>query len=253
MSNFIFNNITLDEGYYRVKNINFDNLWTLDVPTFNYPMVDWWWVLWQYYREKQITIDMAITATTASLLATAVDALKAWVSWVNWNLDIVVDWVTRRCLATCVWLDFWRQPYNITFLQSVRLTFVTLAPHWKATAVTTITDNIGLSTWITFVNSWTVWVYPKFSFTFWATGNILYILYRVWTNDVTINCTPVIWDVLIVDTEKKIVTLNWTAVDYSWVFPKLLPWTTSLSFFFINAWAWFANWTIETAYFKTYY
>ena len=232
---FVFNWYSLhkSDGSVRVRNSNHDDLWSIKLDTFNAPRVDWGWVLWQYYRSKDISLDISLNADSVALLNALIDDFKKNTRKTEWWLEIYLDSTVRRVKASVVDLKFNRQYFNITFCQEVTITFRTMDPHWQEKNATS-----SSYLWITadlneeIENTGNVDVYPNFYFNFSSVVSLWSVSIEMWWYSIGITETINTWDVLIIDWTNRDVTLNWTSIDYTWTFPLLEVWDNPVTFDF---------------------
>lgn len=240
---FVFNGYELksDITKVRIKNSNHDNPWKVEYNKFDNANLDGGWVLSRFFRERQITFEIAINATDVAELNSKIDEFKKNVRAVEWSLDIKVttkeDGVDvtriRRVKATMTNLDFSREFYHISFVPNVSITFTAVNPHsylidyvsWLETWVTT-DSTIDIS------NQWTIetelfsWVY--FVSASWVTAcSITVDWYTVTATD-----TFTTWDIIIFDWETATVTKNWIEIDYDWVFRQITTDTNIVTYSF---------------------
>lgn len=249
---FMFDGYALSAWAYRVRTVDYDDLWTIDLQTFNSPMIDWGGVLSQLYRSKTVTFNMSITASTLHLLNDAIDWLKKYTMATEWRLEISVNWVVRRCKASRTSLEFNRKSYSLTFVSDVILTFVTLDPHWTEKTATTSVETLTWDKTYTVDNTWTAPVFPitYINFDTWN-ASITSVSLTLGGNTMTITEAFADWDILTIDWGNKRVKKNNTLIDYDWVFEPLDPWENIVDVAF-NWWATVSA-ELTTSYFKTYY
>ena len=223
---FIFNWYNLHNWTTRrVINSDHDDLWDIALETYNFPRADGWNALNKFYRTKTITITMCLSSNTADGLNDLIDELKFQTSKMQWYLDIIINWIVRRREATLTGLKFWRQNYNITFVQNVVLTFTCVNPlSFNLTSITNTYTGIS-GNYATELNySWKVNCYPSI---------YLIIKSETWLNSFSIDMNWYLFtishefeagDFIIIDGETKLAKLNWTVITYSWPFPIIEPW-----------------------------
>lgn len=249
---FTFDWNELNAWNFRVRGVDFDDLWTIDTQTYNAPMVDWGWILGQFYRAKTITFYLTVFWNTIVDTNNAIDTLKERTRKTEWRLEINVNGTIRRCKAQRTSLDFGRKYYHLTFVPDVKITFLTLSPHREEKLMTSKNDNLTWDLTYTMHNSWTAPVYPVAYVNFW-TGNAwitsVSLLYQGQT--ITITEAFADWDILTIDAIEKVVKKNNTPIDYDWVFTRLEPGDNVCELTF-NAGA-TVNAQLTTSFFKTYY
>ena len=221
----------------RVTNSNHDDLWEIELEDYDAPRTDGGFVLNKFYRSKTIVITLCLTSPTAEWLNDLIDDLKFQTSKTQGFLDIIINWVVRRREATLTSLKFWRQNYNITFVQNVVLTFKCVNPLAFSLANITNTYNWISGNYVTEINySWKVNCFPTIYFLVHSQTDLETISvdfnWYVFTIDEEIDAG----DVLEVDGESKLVKLNWNVIYYNWPFPVLEPWLNHIEIM-TNEWA----------------
>jgi len=216
---------------------NHDDLSSLDFITYEAPRTDWGWVLDKFYRKKTININISLTANTVTALDNLIDDFKYNISLTEWKLEITIWWIVRQRKATLTKCDFNRKYHNITFIQDISLTFVATNPHWYNK--NNDSNSYYDMTWDfneEIIYQGTAQSYPKIYFIFWVVSDLENTAISVNWIALNIEETITTWDILLVDWEEKEVTLNWTAIKYSWPFPIFNKWANPISFIF-SSWA----------------
>ena len=241
---FVFNWYSLNDWTTkRVVSSNHDDIGNIDYKTFNAPRVDWGWVLWHYYRKKDIRLWISLSSTTADWLNTLIDDFKENTRKTEWYLEIIINDEIRRVKVSNTKLKFNRKYFNISFVQNVEIVFTTIEPHFYAkTEVSNSFYSVAADYTADIDNNWTIDTEIKFYLIFWWTVTALTsVAITIWNNTITIWETITALDVLIIDWQSKEVTLNWTAVDYTGTFPVLdVDWNTTLFVF-----SWWATFTVD--------
>jgi len=219
---FVFDWYSLHNTNIRVKAINYDDEWNIDLNTFDAPRVDWWWVLWHFWRAKDITFLLSIKWSTTSDLNNLIDELKNKTQKTEWRLEIEVNSVVRRCKASIISLKFNRQYFHTTFLSDVELTFKTIEPHRQKKLSKSYYFEKTSNSQEDIYNSGTRETNPVFYMTF-KTGSVWVTISTITINwyAITVAWTFNVWDSLIINCEDKIVLKNGSPVDFAWVFPIL--------------------------------
>lgn len=219
---FVFDWYNLHSNNIRVQAVNYDDEWGIDLNIFEAPRIDWWGVLWHYWRSKDISFKLSLSSDTADWLNALIDELKMKTQTTEWRLEVEVNGVVRRVKASIVNLKFNREYYHLTFLPNVEITFRTIDPHWQKKTNTSFSFEKTDDSQEDIVNNGTR-----------ATNPVFYVIFKTWCSGVsqlkiTIDWYAIIvssafvpWDLLTIDCENKIVQKNGTSIDYSWVFPTL--------------------------------
>jgi len=248
----VFDWFWLCNSIFASQTNDYRNVADIDLQTYIAPNIDWWWVLWKFYQEKDINFKIAIKASSKAELNEKIDELKYRTSKTEWLLEITIDWVTRMLKATVTSLTFPRIKYNDTTIWDIDIVFKTLEPNfYLKNNVGLLYENITSDTNEEITNNWTAKTSPKFYFLFktWI-ATLTSTAITVWWFTITVSETISDNDVLIIDGEGKEVTLNWTVVDYDWLFPELGVWSNPINFVF--SWAATYDVDISTIYKQKY-
>ena len=145
------------------------------------------------------------------------------------DLDIKVNGNIRRAKASCVNLDslFSREHYHITFIPFT-IHFRIVSEFSKELARQTQSFN-GLTAGITeeIVNRGTVRTSPVISMVFNSASGTNNITFAIADRIITVSETIASSDVLQIDCDNKVVTLNSVEIDFSGTFPILEVGTNS--------------------------
>jgi len=245
----VFNGLSLQNENFTITNSSFDNSHLIENEIFNRPLTDWVWELNFFFREKIVKFTWKISTENAEELNNEIDRIKKIVLQNNKNLDIKVNWIIRRAKATCInWEElFFREFYNITFLP-IELHFRVLEffkETWKQ-----INLLSAQTIWFTeeLYNNWSAKANPLITITFNSVTSVSEIIFTNAGNNITINETILVSDVVQIDVEEKQVLINDIEVDYSWTFPRLDPWFNSYQIEI----DWTKNFDFNLSYFNTY-
>lgn len=213
----------------RVISSNHDDIWSIDFDTYDISLQDWWWVLWKYYRRKDITIWISISAKNIDELNTMIDEIKYRTSFTEWELRILINNVVRSRTATCTSLKFNRKSFNVNRIWTVMLTFTCVNPHSQL--LSPDAKNFISQTW-SFSDSvpynWRAESFPKLfvNIDSWNSEWMSFTLnwYRI-SIDTSLNA----WDIVVFDWNEKRTTVNDVDVVYSWPFTALNYWENLFS------------------------
>jgi len=210
---------------------------TVDLQTYNAPRVDWWGILAKFYDKKEINLTLWIKATSYSDLLDTIDELKYRLS-TTWGIfKMNYNGVFRQLSATVTSLKFPRIKKNDFAVGDIEVVMESLEPHFYASASeTNRIENIIWDTQNEITNNWTVKTYPVIYFLF-KTGiaGLSTITFETWWYTISITETITDDDILIIDSENKIVTLNGTDIDYVWPLPVFQVGTNSFELTFTPA------------------
>lgn len=249
---FTFDWTELSVWNYRLRWVDFDNLWTIDTQTFNAPMVDWWWVLGQFYRSKTITFRLSIVWDTLSEVNEAIDNLKRDTRKSEGYLEISVNWTIRRCRASRIWLELNRRYYHLTLVPDVTLTFMTVDPHRTEKTAFSSTETVAGDLTYTVENSGSAPVFPV-TYVNFGSGNsgITSVELTYQWQTITITQSFADGDILTIDAVNKLVKRNNTELDFDWVFTQLDVGDNIVDLEF--NWGATVSGQLTTLFYKTYY
>ena len=218
----------------RVVASNHDDIGDVQYDTYDAPRIDWGGVLGRYFRRKDINLTLSLSGGTEEGLNNLIDELKEKTRDVEWYLEIIINDEIRRVKATVTSLVFNRESFQLSFVSNVDITFSTMEPHFYAKTPESNTYNTITGDIIEEIdNEGTVETEAQLYFVFWPTvTGLSSIVITVGSQELSINETISGSDILIVDGEEKLVTLNGTLVDYDWVFPILDVGPNSIEFDF---------------------
>ena len=246
----VYNGYWLQNENIIVSNINYDNWHSVLSETYSSPLSDLGWELNYYFKEKVIMLRWYIKEDTATLLNQRIDILKQVLGQNNQDLDIKVEGTIRRAKANCINLEslFERQNYNITFLPfNIRFRLI-------EEFASEITLNSQSFTWKTatfteeVVNLWTVRTNPLLTILLNTATTVTSIAFALWDNTITVLDTYSWSDVIQIDCENKLVTINSASVDYTWTFPELSVWVNSYTITI----DWTKNFNTTLSYYNNY-
>lgn len=227
---FSFNWFNLDNWKnIRVTSCNSDDLWAVDLETFNYAMQDWGWVLWRYFRTHTINIWLSLVESSHEKLLALMDEIKYQCSAIEAPLRIKSGELIRERTATCTDIKFNREYYNINWLWEVQLVFKATKPHSHTLAP--ISMNFIQQTWIYKTSigyMWRAWSFFVLNVAIEtaATYTLSYVLN--WFTLSIPSRTYQVWDLVKFDWTSKKVTINNNEVEYIWSFRPLKYWDNPL-------------------------
>ena len=231
----------------RVKSCNSDDLWKVDLESFNYALQDWGWVLWRYFRTQTINIVLSISESSEERLCALMDEIKFQCSAIQAPLRIKSSWIVREWTATCTEIKFNKKAYNIDWLWDVQLTFKCQNPFSHALKPSTL--NITSQTWLYKYAIWYLWRADSFfSLSIAIESSWTYEIYyklnwfKLWIASASYSA----WDIIKFDWESKKVTVNWTEVEYNGSFRPLKYWDNPLEIYY-----WW-TYTATLSYFENY-
>lgn len=244
----VYNWLSLSNDDFVITKTNYDSSHILESLTFNRPLTDWIWELNYLFREKVITFEGYVKADTSELLNDELDRIKQILLQPQKNLDIKVNWTIRRAVASCVNPSsmFFREHYNLTIIPiNIEFRVVEFFKELTSTNVNLPWKTIDLleETY----NDWSAKADPLITIVFNSALSVNSVVFTN-NNSITISETISSWDILIINTKEKEVTINGSQIDYSWIFPRLDPWANSFTLDINGTF----NYDFNLAYFNTY-
>lgn len=217
----IYNDFWLQNDSIIITNIDSDETHNIQSDIFYRPLSDWAWQLNYYLREKVITARGYWKAPNAEQLNIEIDRLKKILLQPQKYLTIKVNGEPRRAKASLINGGdvFNRQNFHITFIP-FQLQFRIL-DKMKSTKSENVSVLWQTGDFIEEVfNQWTAKAEGVITFVFNSASWTDTVSFTTNGETITINRTFSASDILIIDTENKVVTVNSVERDYTWVFPE---------------------------------
>lgn len=233
----IFNWFWLQNDYFITTKVNVWNMPNINLLTYTNPKSDWGGLLDRFYKQRNINVEGHIIGNSLEHTQQLIDNLKTALSEKQGYLDFQMpDWVYRRILCTLTNADIInRESYDIEHA-SYKLTFRAENPFWSEIAwSSSLFEQVNDEINETIYNEWSEYSNPIINIVVYTATSCNEVVITIWENTLTINQTLNIWDVLNINTDEKMITLNDNSIDFSWKFPKLEAWT--------NTFTLQANWT----------
>jgi len=232
-SKFQFENIDLvslcwNTSWYAIKNWNELSLDNVILEEYVSEIIDGWTIIDKRYWNKRVLFNLFIQGSDHNDLINKIQQLKRDLNEKNGKLYITRAWVSYMYTATCSSIVFPDPNPTKDFLDDVQISFIITSPHGnieEPEVIQLITETTDFEKIIN--NTWTYKSYPKVILIgrVWASITDVNIeLKKVWEitwNDVFINEAIGNWDVLIVDYNEKVVTINWTEIPFTWFLTPL--------------------------------
>lgn len=227
-----FNWYDLDQGAFRLKNIIWiDDSVDIDFNTYSRANADGQWIDSIYYRQKTITIEGVLVASSPWDLDQEITSLKSSMSKRNKKfIYIRRNWDIVETTANCVKVSVLREFFHIDFVP-VTMEIVTVDPFFYGqerheSSWTGLTSDLST----TVLYSWgEVYTRPYIQININSATSVTQIEITLWGNTITIDSTFSSSDVIAIDCKEKKVTLNSTqSINYTGIFPKLERWETQL-------------------------
>lgn len=215
-----FNSFNLT-GEYIVTKINKSDAPTRDVFTESLAFQDGFEFMNDFWKQRTITIEGTIDATSQAHLDTLKDTIKQNLSGSNKNLDVDHGGGTRRYKATLEELTLPEDHYNITHIPFVAR--FTCKPFGYDTTTTSFTaSNVTASSYTdTMTVSGTYRPLPIITITFDSVDTATKIEFTNTTTGDAISISSAFSasDVIIINTETQKATLNGANVDFEGPIP----------------------------------
>jgi len=201
-------------------------------------IVDGWTVIDKRYWNRHLNFNLFIQWADNIDLIDKIHLLQQELNSPNWKLYITRNWVVYSYNATCTNIVVPSFSTTDDFVENIAINFLLTSPHWIIEeAVNKQTHEIANFQSI-IQNVWNYKAYPKIMLIWTAWCNItnsvisIDVLWWIAPIVVTIAQTITNWDVLIVDYDLKIITLNWIDVLFDWFLAPLQVWFNVMNFTF---------------------
>ena len=214
---------------------NLRNIANKEINLLSKPQADWQILNSVFFRWRTINMQWILFSDTCWNLNSLIDEFKLRLSPINKFLKWKVWSDTRKIKATVENLTFWERDDNfITY----ELTFKSQESFWykeneQSFAFANMTQSPRTEQ---IQNDWQT-AFPLFVLWFNTADWTDNLSVKVWWIWITINQAITDWDILIIDWREKQVLLNWTEIDFDWIFLQLENWNNTLVFSI--------NWTIS--------
>ena len=224
----IFNDYSLqDPTNITTQELNQDSPSTRDFKTTAVPANHGEIINGDYWRRKIIKLKGVITKSTNALLEAEIDAMKRALSKRDGVLDIKIDGVIRRYVATQINTQNMfqrRRGYHVSMCP-YDIQFVCLDPFGKDVNYTSV-QHFDLTTLLLeeeMNNAGSAPAQPVVILNFTAVDSISAVKFEnVDTSEsITLNTTVSVGDIIRFDSENKEVKKNGVIVDYDGSFPRL--------------------------------
>lgn len=219
----------LDLSTWDIKATNIQDDAIANLSSYDIPQDHWRGFLSYFKRWRSISMMVYIKWSDASAFQTNLDNFRKSCFTKNAILDWKRDGVIRRIKVNCTSNPQIFQHYNIDFLK-VQVAFECLEPFWyelnnQSTSIFWATASFLEE----ITNQWTAQSNVVAYVMFWST-NSTEVKMKIWDDEITISQSFSNNDILKIDGENKIVTLNDSQIDYSWIFPFMSVWNNVFNF-----------------------
>ena len=223
----VFNDFSLQDSDVITSRLLHDSPPRRDFLTAKIPRADGRFSVGDFWNQKTITMRGIITKTTASLLEAKLTALKKALAVAESNLDIKVDGVIRRYVAT--WVNSRRaferrESYDITKVP-FDFEFACLEPFGQAVGYSAdeFIGKTSLALSITSDNDGNIHAKASIGMIFNAVNSVsvVNIVNNTTGEEIEITRAFSAGEYLKIDGEERSVEVNGTAVDYTGIFPTM--------------------------------
>lgn len=216
-----FDNTSLTTTPFLIKSVDHDSAGPRDINLFNLARQRGAVLVNSEYRPKVVRLTGTITGATQAVLEANIDTLKELFSRQGKNLDIDYSGSTRRYIATNTALQISRDYFHLSYAPFSAEFIVPngtgIDPTLSSTILTAITAASNVNT-ITMLG--TAYPKPKITLTLTAVNTVSKIEFLANGDKITITKTFALNDVVVIDTDNMIVTVNGAVVDYTGIFPQ---------------------------------
>lgn len=223
-----FGAFLLDSAGVVASRIVQDSMPDRDFRTFDVPRNDGGGAIGSYWRNKKILIYGVIKKDTNAELEAKIDEMKKYLATQEGNLDIMVNNVARRYVATLtnasnIFSE--RKHFHVSYCP-FSLEFLCLNPFGQSLNYQADTfEETSLAYSDEVNNAGTAKAKAVVSVNFSSADTVTVVNWKntLTGDEIEVSTTFSAGDILEFNTEKKSVTLNGTAIDFDGVFPELEP------------------------------
>lgn len=213
-------------GNYRLVMTDHEDIPKIEHITYAIPLGNDYRTITRKTRERDINIELSVSASTATDLHLALDALKRSLTLTEGVLTLPMrDGSARSVIATCTDISIDSRHYHITFAK-VKIKFKAHAYFYDGNSDTYVAEELAGDTSHIVNISGSVETSPIIYIVPSAGASITSV--RVNTNEYIEIAIP-LTHTLKIDSEEMEVTMNNASIDYTGTFPMLNPWAESLS------------------------
>ena len=219
----IFNNFWLQNEHFITTKVNVWNMPNINLLTYTNPKSDWGGLLDRFYKERTINVEGHIIGDSLENTQDLIDNLKTALSEKQGYLDFrMPDWIYRRILCSLINADIInRESYDIEHA-TYKLTFKAENPfwseiYWSSELYEWVNDEINE----TIFNEWSEYSNPIINIVITSASNCNELSINIWDDTLIINQTLTTGDILNINTDEKMITLNTNSIDFGWKFPRL--------------------------------
>ena len=224
----VFDGYSLQNLNFITSTIDYDDLWKVELNSFNYPRTDGGGVISKYYRGRTITLKGIIKKDTSTDFNDFIDEVKKSLRATEGLLEIMVNGEIRQIKATVTDLSYNRNHYNITF-SPISVTFTAVEPFFYSKTLQSLSVLGKTATYTEEMqNDGGADSNPTVYFVFWAGTTVSAIKFTdPQSRQLTITTSLTNGDIIIIDSVDKVVTKNGTEIDYTGAFPIFAPWSNT--------------------------
>jgi hypothetical protein len=234
-----FNGFGLLNDVYYVSTVDWDTTPEIEINSYNKPLNNWGAVISRYYRNRVITMQWTIR--NPGSLQMAIDTLKGKLSWVEWFLDIRLNNQVRRITATVQNVSIVRRHYNVDFVPFT-VVFLCKEPFFYSENLGNLfLENVTGNLDEQIINEWFVAVPAVFRYIAYPTSTVTEVELTLAGSTITVTANVGEDDVLVIDWEERICTLNGVQVPFVWTFGELELGNNTFQVNFTGTVAWDVN------------
>lgn len=227
--NISFNGFGLQNATYCIQSTNRDDIAKIDIVNFDRPQLNGGFVLNRYYRDKIITMTGSIKWASEALLITAIDNLKGELDGIEGYLQVKFGNSYRRIKATVSNIDIPRKHYNIDYI-TFSISFLCKEPFFSdipSLESTFLGKNASFQDGITYTGTGESSTRTNivFNSASWVTSVAMTVEGKTVTLSQAINTG----DVVVMDGERKSITVNGVETDYLGTFKDLVNWNNIIT------------------------
>ena len=222
IGNIVYNSYVLDKtDTVYATNADFYNTPDIEADIYSIPNNNGVWLNDYKYRQRRMTVEWTITAKTKVELQQKIDRMKTLLWEEEKTLQVIFNWEPRRATAYVNNLDFNQNHYNLTFIK-YSVEFIIIDPFWQRVwQVTNTFSNITTTFQEDEVNRGWTFTDPVITLTFTSATDVDNIQLTMWDRGVEITQTISTNDIVRIDSVNQEVLINWMAVDFDWVLPRM--------------------------------
>lgn len=228
----VFNGFSLTNKskWICVQKLNNHNLASINLSTYFASTVNGGWILNKTYTNNILPFTMSFKADSNLELVYLLDEFKKNTRINEWILDIDVwEWNRRTAKATLKKLDIPSFSTTDKAINEIQWEFEILDPFFvKKDYNSNLFESVDANIVLDLDNQWSYEVFPLINFIIKTATDLDTVTINIWWSNFIINQTLVASDFLQYNWVEKTLTLNWSEIDFIWVFQELDTWYISI-------------------------